>query len=162
MLGQCGGGVGGRRGSGPRLAQKNTCTPPTGGPHEHDFEQADPSVGHQCPDTQQDSKAKQEAAPRQGRSLQLSRIRASASQANTGLSPRGKKSHQLSLGEWQRSELGAGRALQSNHLSPPRTYRLQFKSFWHYLFWGLRRKRREKRKSALPTLLEGPSPRRAP
>lgn len=74
MLGPCGGGVGGRRGSGPHLAQRNTCTPPTGGAREHDLEQADPSVGHQCPDTQQDSKAKQEAAPRQGKSLQLSRI----------------------------------------------------------------------------------------
>lgn len=74
MLGRCGGGVGGRRGSGPRLAQRNTCTPPTGSAHEHDLEQADPSIGHQCPDTQQDSKAKQEAAPRQGKSLQLSRI----------------------------------------------------------------------------------------
>lgn len=74
MFGRCGGDVGGRRGSGTRLAQRNTCTPPTGGAQEHGLEQADPRVGHQCPDTQQDSKAKQEAAPRQGKSLQLSRI----------------------------------------------------------------------------------------
>lgn len=67
-----------------------------------------------------------------------------ACQANTGLSPRGKKSHQLSLGQWQRLGLGAGRGLQSNHLFPPYIYRLQFKSFWHYLFGGLRRKRERK------------------
>lgn len=59
-------------------------------------------------------------------------------QANTGLSPRGKEDHQLSLGQWQGSELGAGRVLQSKCHSPPHIYWLQLKSFWHYLFWGLR------------------------
>lgn len=75
------------------------------------------------------------SAPRPSkiRIIESSRARASSSKstqrelpwpgrANTGLSPWGKENHQLSLGQWQGSELGAGRGptiqvpLSSTHL----------------------------------------------
>lgn len=70
------------------------------------------------------------------------------------------KTHQMSLGQWQGSESGAGRVLQSCCHCAPHIYRSQQESFWHYLFGGLKGKRGRQRKGEAIafSLLKSPSP----
>lgn len=94
-------------------------------------------VSHQCPQAQQDAELKFK-----GQSLSSAESAEQElpwpGQANRIVSKEKKKTHLLSLGQWQGSELGAGRVLQSKCHSPPHIYRLQLKSFWHNTVLGLR------------------------
>lgn len=152
MLGQYDGVQRGKRGSSSGLAQRNTRPPPpTGGAGEHDPEQVDPSPGHQGPEAQQESESesKQEAALGQEGESPLGRISRAgvdpASQANKGLSP-GKRSHQLSLGQWQGPELGGSYNPIANTLRTPTGNSLRA---FGISCLGLKGNKREKEKETL-------------